>query len=217
MKEQRVRLLSFGQRTMLLSSLLIPLILTSACRDGSNRPLSTISSTETVVLNNSSSIASGAVGADLKGNETVFASPVSDNQEDKASHLYTSAPGALEPTSSNTATRIYSESSNTNEVNPVKTPVPTVKNGLGAGMASQDVGVSEADRALATKIRAAMGHDPSVSQIGPEVKIVVDNGKVSLQGAIKSQKERNDFLNFVRSTEGVKTVDDQLEIKPAAQ
>jgi BON domain len=200
------------------------MLVLSACHESSSRSYSAVSSDTAFTQNgyrHNNPIVVADNGTLLPNDSGATRSPGTENRQNGGSdpgHLYTSAP-ALEPTSSNSATRIYSEpgTNGTNGVNPIRTPVPPGKDSVGSSAAPQDEGMSDKDRELIHRIREQMMHDPAIAQIGPEVKLVVDNGKVKLVGNVNSEKEKSALKNFVQNSDGVATVDDQVEVKPSAQ
>jgi hypothetical protein len=126
---------------------------------------------------------------------------------DPPRRIYSSAEVPLTPTSSNTATRIYSEA----RPLPPATPVPAHR---GEALAPQDQGVSEADRALVVRVRQNIAGDNSLSSGMPNLKVLANDGKVTLQGFVKTQEEKQNLKMAAQKTPGVASVDDQVEVKP---
>jgi hyperosmotically inducible protein len=77
---------------------------------------------------------------------------------------------------------------------------------------SGDQSESEADRTISQNIRAAITADDSLSTNGKNVKIITNEGTVTLRGPVKSDKEKSDIEAKAKQVAGVKKVDNQLEI-----
>jgi len=75
-----------------------------------------------------------------------------------------------------------------------------------------DQGEKEGDLAITQKIRQGVVKDDALSMTAKNVKIITVDGVVTLRGPVKSEKEKTDILALVQKTEGVKRVDNQLEI-----
>ncbi|MDB6122936.1 MAG: Transport-associated protein [Pedosphaera sp.] len=130
---------------------------------------------------------------------------VSEQVSNSPKQIYSTPTAPLSPTSSNTATRIYSEAPA-----PPTAPEPANRGGV---LVAHDQGVSEADRALILRIRQNMMSDSSLAVVAPNVKVLVNNGKVTLQGSVKTQEEKQNLETSVQKTSGVASVDDQIEVK----
>ena len=75
-----------------------------------------------------------------------------------------------------------------------------------------DQGESETDRTITQKIRqGVVGHD-DLSTNATNVKIITRDSVVTLRGPVESEKERTTVVAIARQVEGVKRVDNQLEI-----
>ena len=68
------------------------------------------------------------------------------------------------------------------------------------------------DRELARQIRRAIARDKSLSTYAHNVKIITENGVVTLRGPVRSPEERAAIATKARSVAGVTRVDNQLEI-----
>jgi osmotically-inducible protein OsmY len=75
-----------------------------------------------------------------------------------------------------------------------------------------DQSESEADRTISQNIRDAITSDDSLSTNGKNVKIITNDGTVTLRGPVKSDKEKTDIEAKAKQVAGVKKVDNQLEI-----
>lgn len=89
--------------------------------------------------------------------------------------------------------------------------------GSSAGMAAAtDQAKSEADRTLNQNIHQALNADAALSASAKNVHFNTDNGKVTLRGTVPTEKDKKDIEAKVEKMTGVKDVDNQLQIAPAA-
>jgi len=82
--------------------------------------------------------------------------------------------------------------------------------------AMSDQAKSEADRTLNRNIRQGLSADTALSASAKNVHFTTDNGKVTLQGTVPTEKDKKDIQAKVEKMTGVKDVDNQLQIAPAA-
>lgn len=75
-----------------------------------------------------------------------------------------------------------------------------------------DQSESEADRTITQNIRKALTADDSLSTNAKNVKIISNEGVVTLRGPVNSQKEKTDVEAKAKQVAGVKNVDNQLEV-----
>jgi hyperosmotically inducible periplasmic protein len=75
-----------------------------------------------------------------------------------------------------------------------------------------DQGGSEADRTVTQQIRQGVVQDDALSMTGKNVKIVTVNGVVTLRGPVKSTTEKSQIAAIAQRVDGVKRVDNQLEV-----
>lgn len=73
-------------------------------------------------------------------------------------------------------------------------------------------GENEADRTITQQIRQAVVDDDSLSTNAKNVKIITLNGVVTLRGPVSNDREKNEIAKKVRGIQGVKNVDNQLEV-----
>jgi hyperosmotically inducible protein len=76
---------------------------------------------------------------------------------------------------------------------------------------------SKDDLALTQQIRQAVMQDGSLSINGKNVKIISQDGKVSLKGPVDSQREKDTIAAKAREIAGKDKVDNQLEVKTEKQ
>ena len=72
---------------------------------------------------------------------------------------------------------------------------------------------SDADRNITADIRRAITSDSGFSVNARNIKIVTLNGAVTLRGPVETQAERDALGEKAKSVPGVKSVDNQLEVK----
>jgi osmotically-inducible protein OsmY len=75
-----------------------------------------------------------------------------------------------------------------------------------------DQSENEADRTITQNIRRAVTADGSLSTNAKNVKIITNNGTVTLRGPVKSEKEKAEIEAKAKQVAGVKGVDNQLEV-----
>jgi len=75
-----------------------------------------------------------------------------------------------------------------------------------------DQSENEADRTITQTIRKAITADDSLSTNAKNVKIITNNGTVTLRGPVKSEKEKADIEAKAKQVAGVRNVDNQLEV-----
>lgn len=75
-----------------------------------------------------------------------------------------------------------------------------------------DQGQNETDIAITREIRQGVMKDDVLSMTAKNIKIITIDSAVTLRGPVKSENERAAILAIAKSAEGVKRVDNQLEI-----
>jgi hyperosmotically inducible protein len=75
-----------------------------------------------------------------------------------------------------------------------------------------DQSESEADRTITQNIRKALTADDSLSTNAKNVKIITNDGMVTLRGPVNSETEKADIEAKAKQVAGVKNVDNQLEV-----
>jgi hypothetical protein len=71
---------------------------------------------------------------------------------------------------------------------------------------------NKADIHLAARVRRAIVKDKSLSTTAHNVKVVCNNGQVTLRGPVKSDQEKTRIGQDAQAIAGVNSVDNQLEI-----
>jgi osmotically-inducible protein OsmY len=70
-----------------------------------------------------------------------------------------------------------------------------------------------ADRALVKTVRESLTGDDSYSTNAKNIKVIAQNGRVTLRGVVDSAQERDSIAAKVKSLAGVTACDNQLEVK----
>jgi hyperosmotically inducible periplasmic protein len=74
--------------------------------------------------------------------------------------------------------------------------------------------MNPADRAITQKIRKAIHDDSTLSTYAHNIKIIAQDGKVTLRGPVRSQEEKSNIEAKAVAVAGEGNVADQLEIAP---
>jgi hyperosmotically inducible periplasmic protein len=72
-----------------------------------------------------------------------------------------------------------------------------------------------ADRKITQQIRKVIHHDRSLSPQGRNIKIFIQNGKVTLRGPVQSLQEKGNLAAKAASVAGPENVTNQLEVAPS--
>jgi osmotically-inducible protein OsmY len=81
-----------------------------------------------------------------------------------------------------------------------------------AALTPGDQGGSEADRDVTQKVRQGVVANDALSVNGKNVKIITRDGVVTLRGPVKTDKEKAEIATIAKGVNGVKSVDNQLEV-----
>ena len=76
-----------------------------------------------------------------------------------------------------------------------------------------DQSENKTDRTITQRIRKAVVADHSLSTNAKNVKIITNNGVVTLRGPVKSEHEKTKIVAKAQQAAGVSKVDDQLEVE----
>jgi hyperosmotically inducible protein len=83
-----------------------------------------------------------------------------------------------------------------------------------AGTATpMDQGGSEGDRTITAEIRKMITDNDGLSTNAKNVKVITQDGVVTLRGPVKNAQEKTTVAGIARKAAGVKRVDDQLEVE----
>jgi hyperosmotically inducible periplasmic protein len=72
--------------------------------------------------------------------------------------------------------------------------------------------INPSDRAITQKIRKAVHDDTSLSTYGHNIKIITQDGKVTLRGPVRSEEEKNNLEAKAVAVAGAENVTDLLEV-----
>jgi hyperosmotically inducible protein len=74
--------------------------------------------------------------------------------------------------------------------------------------------MNPADRAITQKIRKAIHEDKSLSTYAHNIKIITQDGKVTLRGPVRSEDEKSNLQAKAVEVAGQDNVTNQLEVAP---
>lgn len=83
----------------------------------------------------------------------------------------------------------------------------------GETQTSGDQSNSSADLKITQAIRQALVKDGELSTTAKNVKIITNNGQVTLRGPVKNAQEKAKIAQLARSAAGGANIDDQLDVK----
>lgn len=75
--------------------------------------------------------------------------------------------------------------------------------------------MNSSDRAITQKIRKAIHQDTSLSTYGHNIKVITQDGKVTLRGPVRSEEEKSNLQAKAVAVAGEGNVTNQLEIAPS--
>lgn len=73
------------------------------------------------------------------------------------------------------------------------------------------------DRAITQKIRKAIHEDKGLSTYAHNIKVITQDGKVTLRGPVRSEEEKNNLQAKAVAVAGEENVSNQLEIAPPSK
>ena len=94
-------------------------------------------------------------------------------------------------------------------------PDNTKKNRDQANPTADQQKMNPSDRAITQKIRKAVHDDTSLSSYAHNIKIITQDGKVTLRGPVRSEDEKNNVQLKAAAIVKDENVTNQLEIAPA--
>jgi hyperosmotically inducible periplasmic protein len=103
------------------------------------------------------------------------------------------------------------QSSKSSAVEPDNTARNAADQDKGAKTA-EDQSENEQDRQITQEVRKAVTSDDNLSTEAKNVKIITNDGTVTLRGPVKNVKEKSDIEAKAKQVAGVKKVDNQLEV-----
>jgi len=84
------------------------------------------------------------------------------------------------------------------------------KDRIGPTADQQKMNIS--DRTITQQIRKMIHHDKSLSPYGRNIKIFIQDGKVTLRGPVRSEEEKRNLETKAASVAGEENVTNQLEV-----
>lgn len=87
-----------------------------------------------------------------------------------------------------------------------------VRDREGGAPTPMDQGESEGDRTITQHIRKALVGNDSLSTNARNVKIITQDGVVTLRGPVESDQERTTIVAAARSAPGVSRIEDELQV-----
>lgn len=87
-----------------------------------------------------------------------------------------------------------------------------VRDREGGAPTPMDQGESEGDRTITQHIRKSLVGNDTLSTNAQNVKIITQDGIVTLRGPVESDQERATILTAARSAPGVNRVEDELQV-----
>jgi hyperosmotically inducible protein len=153
--------------------------------------------------NGASTDARAALDADTKRTK----SDELDSKRDTPPAATPSAPADVpaEPTQASVAP-------DNNTISPDNTKV-NKRDAQSTALTPMDQNNNQADLKITQQIRQALMADGSLSFTAKNVKIITQNGKVTLRGPVNSAEERSAIEAAARKVAGAAQVDNQLEVK----
>ena len=74
--------------------------------------------------------------------------------------------------------------------------------------------MNPADRAITQKIRKAIHEDSTLSTYAHNIKIIAQDGKVTLKGPVRTEKEKADIEAKAAAIAGAANVTSEIEVAP---
>jgi hypothetical protein len=97
---------------------------------------------------------------------------------------------------------------------PQQTPPDNTKQNKDQSPTADDQKMNPADRAIAQKIRKALHDDSNLSTYAHNIKIIAQDGKVTLRGPVRSEDEKASIEAKAVSVAGAGNVTNLLEVAP---
>jgi hyperosmotically inducible protein len=102
-----------------------------------------------------------------------------------------------------------------NQDNQQTAPDNTKKNKDQTSPTADQQKINPSDRAITQKIRKAVHDDTSLSTYAHNIKIIAQDGKVTLRGPVRSEDEKRNLQAKAVAVAGKENVTNQLEIAPS--
>ena len=101
-----------------------------------------------------------------------------------------------------------------NQDNQQTAPDNTKKNKDQTSPTADQQKINPSDRAITQKIRKAVHDDTSLSTYAHNIKIIAQDGKVTLRGPVRSEDEKSNLQAKAMAVAGRENVINQLEVAP---
>ena len=88
------------------------------------------------------------------------------------------------------------------------------KTNKGNAPTADDQKLNRSDQDIAKRIRAAITSDKHLSTYGHNVKVIAQDGRVTLKGPVRSEDEKADIASKAAVVVGENNVDNELEVAP---
>ena len=98
---------------------------------------------------------------------------------------------------------------------PPAAPDNTRTNKDQAGPTGDKQNLDPGDRAITQKIRKSIHHDKGLSTYAQNIKIITQNGKVTLRGPVRSEVEKGSLQAKAAAVAGEENVTNKLEVAPS--
>ena len=102
-----------------------------------------------------------------------------------------------------------------NQDNQQTAPDNTKKNKDQTSPTADQQKINPSDRAITQKIRKAVHDDTSLSTYAHNIKIITQDGKVTLRGPVRSEEEKNNLQAKAVAVARAENVTNQLEVAPS--
>jgi hyperosmotically inducible protein len=97
---------------------------------------------------------------------------------------------------------------------PQQPPPDNTKQNKDQSPTADDQKMNPADRAITQKIRKAIHDDSALSTYAHNIKIITQDGKVTLRGPVRSEEEKANIEAKAVAVAGQGNVTNQLEVAP---
>jgi len=100
---------------------------------------------------------------------------------------------------------------------PQQQPADNTKTNQSSSPTADQQKMDPADREITKKIRAAIHQDKSISVYAHNIKVITQDGKVTLKGPVRSEEEKTSIASKAVAVAGEGNVTNQLEVVPPKQ
>jgi len=86
----------------------------------------------------------------------------------------------------------------------------------GTSTTAEAPGMSEADRALAQRVEAALRQNSTLASAAENIDVSASNGEVTLRGSVNNAQEKANIESAAGQVAGVSKVNNQIEVSSAS-